>query len=49
MPPGICWCVAAAASMRAASRQLGQSPDSVRHVAQTFFPQPVQRATDGTA
>jgi hypothetical protein len=35
--------------MRAASRQLGQSPDAVRQVAQTFFPQPLHCATDGTA
>jgi len=35
--------------MRAAKRQLGQSPVSARHVAQTDFPQEEQRATDGTA
>jgi len=35
--------------MRAAKRQLGQSPASVRHVAHTGFPHPLHGATDGTA
>jgi hypothetical protein len=35
--------------MRAANRQLGQSPVSARHVAHTDLPQDEQRATDGTA
>jgi hypothetical protein len=35
--------------MRAASRQLGQSALSARHVAQIDFPHPEHLATDGTA
>jgi hypothetical protein len=35
--------------MRAARRQLGQSPCSDRHVAQIDLPQDAQWPTDGTA
>jgi hypothetical protein len=38
-----------AASMRAARTQLGQSPFSLRQVAQIGFLQPPHGATDGTA